>query len=514
MTLKTKKKTTKKKFNETNKSINWAKWSWNPVTGCEHGCEYCYATHMVKLYPKAHPYGMKPHFHADRLDAPFNTKIPRGRENEPGIRNVFVTSMGDMFGEWVDQKWIDQVLDVVRRADMWNFMFLTKNPKRLAEIDWPANSWVGTTVDRQDRVNTAVEVFSQFDATVKFLSCEPMLEKLTFPKMDCFDMIIIGAQSRSGGKSEIQPKLQWVTSLIDQARSDECQIYTKPNLKVGPVLLEYPPVRSPTATGEELTEKSAASRTNAQRGVITYGEMSAALREACDEIREALSNLVELDVIARYKVAEIVRRVVGDEDKYGRKSVPRLARVLGLDPSGLYDAAKVAECWSADEVRGLLGRQDRDNKKNVGISWSHLVALARIEDKKDRERILRETIGYGWSVRDLQKEIAKAGASGRSRVKNDPDIMNDLRRFEKTSKASGSKLPSWEELFVDAMDDPGDEVVTPEALDILRSIQTTQQEIQDRCEKNIEQATAAISKIEDRIVVKDEEDSELEVEAA
>jgi protein gp37 len=504
-------KKTKKKFNEANESIDWAKWSWNPVTGCKHACEYCYATPLTKLYPKAHPYGMKPHFHADRLDAPFNTKIPRGRENEPGIRNVFVTSMGDLFGEWVEQEWIDRVLDVVRRADMWNFMFLTKNPKRLAEIDWPTNSWIGTTVDRQHRVDTAVEIFSRLDAPVKYLSCEPMLEELTFPKMDCFDMIIIGAQTGAGGR---QPKLQWVESLVDQARSGDCQIYTKPNLKVGPVILEYPPIRPVAATGEELTEKSAASRTNAQRGVITYGEMSAALRQACDDIHEALSSSVETEVTARHKVGEIVRRVMGNEDKYGRKSVPRLGRVLGLDPSGLYDAAKVATCWSEDEVRGLLGRQDRDKKKNVGISWSHMVALARIEDKKDRERALRETIGYGWSIRDLQKEIAKAGASGGGGAKSAPDVMSDLRRFEKTSEASENKLPSWDELFVDAMDDPSDEVATPEALKILRAIQTTQQEIKARCEKNLEQTEAAISKIEEKIAAKDEEDGEQKVEAA
>jgi hypothetical protein len=31
------------KFNETNESIDWAWWSWNPITGCNHGCPYCYA---------------------------------------------------------------------------------------------------------------------------------------------------------------------------------------------------------------------------------------------------------------------------------------------------------------------------------------------------------------------------------------------------------------------------------------------------------------------------------------
>jgi hypothetical protein len=30
-----------KKFNPTNENIEWAKWSWNPVTGCKNDCPYC-----------------------------------------------------------------------------------------------------------------------------------------------------------------------------------------------------------------------------------------------------------------------------------------------------------------------------------------------------------------------------------------------------------------------------------------------------------------------------------------
>ena len=36
----TRKKST---FNSTNEMVDWAKWTWNPVTGCEHNCIYCYA---------------------------------------------------------------------------------------------------------------------------------------------------------------------------------------------------------------------------------------------------------------------------------------------------------------------------------------------------------------------------------------------------------------------------------------------------------------------------------------
>jgi protein gp37 len=79
-------KTTSKKsvFNFTNDNIEWAKWTWNPVTGCK-------------------------------------------------------------FGPWIANDWIEKVLNVARENPQWNYLFLTKNPKRLIGIDFPDNAWVGTS---------------------------------------------------------------------------------------------------------------------------------------------------------------------------------------------------------------------------------------------------------------------------------------------------------------------------------------------------------------------------------
>ena len=30
--------------------IEWCSHTWNPVTGCKHGCEYCYARRMVSRF--------------------------------------------------------------------------------------------------------------------------------------------------------------------------------------------------------------------------------------------------------------------------------------------------------------------------------------------------------------------------------------------------------------------------------------------------------------------------------
>lgn len=219
-------------FNQTNDNIEWAKWSWNPVTGCKFGCDYCYAHDIAMRFNG----DFEPTFHPERLSAPQNTKVPA--VNDIGFRNVFVCSMADLFGEWVPDAWIAQVLDAVRKAPQWNFIFLTKNPKRLISIDWPDNAWVGTTVDRQSRVKAAEEAFKKIDAKVKFLSCEPMLENLSFEDMTMFDWVIIGGRSKNSKGPEFQPEWLWVESLLTQARGSGSKVYFKPNLKSRPT--EYP----------------------------------------------------------------------------------------------------------------------------------------------------------------------------------------------------------------------------------------------------------------------------------
>lgn len=81
--------------------IDWCDATWNPVTGCLHGCEYCYArriaerfsteqkykrpyepvlpvpTRRVRTKPEPYPYGFKPTFHRYKLDEPQRWKKPR-----------------------------------------------------------------------------------------------------------------------------------------------------------------------------------------------------------------------------------------------------------------------------------------------------------------------------------------------------------------------------------------------------------------------------------------------------
>lgn len=221
-------------LNRTNENIEWAKWSWNPVVGCKHNCMYCYARDIaIRFYSD-----FEPRYLPERLIAPKTTAVPPGAKDDIGLKTIFVCSMADLFGYWVPQEWIDDVLEVVRETPKWNFLFLTKNPKRLIDIEWPDNAWVGTTVDVQSRASNAQDAFKKVNAKVKFLSCEPLQEKLTFTDLSMFDWIIIGGRSRNTKLPEFQPKWEWVESLLMKAREYGLKVYFKPNLTARPK--EYP----------------------------------------------------------------------------------------------------------------------------------------------------------------------------------------------------------------------------------------------------------------------------------
>jgi protein gp37 len=216
------------RFNKTNDNIEWAGWSWNPVTGCMNTCEYCYARDIATRFHG----GFEPTFHPDRLDAPKNTKP------SPDNNKVFVCSMADLFGPWVQREWINSILLVVEENPQWVFIFLTKYPENLMPWIFPVNAWIGATADTQKRYDKAVRVFKRKLGSVRFLSMEPLLEYIETPSISVFDWLIIGARSKNSKLPEFQPDIRWVLDITNDAHDHGVKVYWKPNLTVRPK--EYP----------------------------------------------------------------------------------------------------------------------------------------------------------------------------------------------------------------------------------------------------------------------------------
>lgn len=238
-------------FNETTgPGISWAAWSWNPVTGCLHGCDYCYARDIATndRFAAAYPAGFTPLFHEERLDAPANTSIPAAHRGDSAYRRVFVCSMADLYGRWVPDEWIQRVHASMLDVPHWEYLLLTKFPARYVGLELPKSAWVGTSVDEQKRVRIAEDAFRQVDGVkVKWLSLEPLREPLEFTDLSMFDWVVIGAQTETrqptGSVPAFAPPFEWVARIVLQAKEAGCKVHMKPNLFGRPGMTpldEYP----------------------------------------------------------------------------------------------------------------------------------------------------------------------------------------------------------------------------------------------------------------------------------
>jgi protein gp37 len=182
-------------------------WTWNPITGCENECFYCYARKIANRFPDNYggP-GFKPTIHADRLDEPHEHKNPL---------HIFVGSMADMWGEWVSKKWIEKVLVACKCAPQHVYIFLTKNPERYSEFSFEGLSvWLGCTITATDIGRQRAMCYLKRDEHFQtFCSAEPLLGKISnpvFPLEKAFDRIIVGAMSGSGA---VSVKQEWIDSI-------------------------------------------------------------------------------------------------------------------------------------------------------------------------------------------------------------------------------------------------------------------------------------------------------------
>jgi len=206
-------------------SIEWTGSTWNPLTGCTKvspGCKHCYAERMARrLKAMGQPNyanGFRLTMHEHVLERPLEWKKPQ---------MIFVNSMSDLFHQDVPLDFIERVFDVMRRATWHTFQVLTKRSRRLyalnCEIDWPANVWMGVSVENSDYA-FRIDHLRQTDARVKFLSLEPLLGPLPALNLCGIDWVIVGGESGPGARPM---KEEWVSDIRDQCLASDVPFFFK-----------------------------------------------------------------------------------------------------------------------------------------------------------------------------------------------------------------------------------------------------------------------------------------------
>jgi protein gp37 len=205
--------------------IEWTSASWNPVTGCDQvspGCAHCYAKTFAERWRgvPGHPYeqGFDLRLWPDRLELPLRWRKPK---------LIFVNSMSDLFHEDIPNEMVEQVFDVMARADQHVFQVLTKRHERLAELaqtlPWPDHVWMGVSIENRRFVHRA-DYLRPVPAAVRFVSAEPLLGRLDGLDLTDIHWLIAGGESGARHR-RVDP--EWVRDLRDRCSSDGVSFFFK-----------------------------------------------------------------------------------------------------------------------------------------------------------------------------------------------------------------------------------------------------------------------------------------------
>lgn len=240
-----------------NTNIAWTSMTWNPVQGCRkisEGCKNCYMFSDKKRYGQD---GGDIHRSAD---ATFFKPLAWHKQIKPETpltdRLVFTASWSDWFIEENDQ-FRDEMWKVVKDTPNLIYQILTKRADRIKDClpsDWGNgydNVWLGVSVENQKRADERIPLLLETPAKVRFLSCEPLLERLDLVKFlhlppcpnsnfnrylwgnrecDCYEFrnwlhwVIVGGESGNGAR---KCEVRWIRSIVEQCQSANVACFVK-----------------------------------------------------------------------------------------------------------------------------------------------------------------------------------------------------------------------------------------------------------------------------------------------
>lgn len=205
--------------------IEWTDKTWNPITGCTKksaGCAHCYAEVMTRrlkaMHLEKYKNGFELTLHEDELSQPLKWK---------GSHNIFVCSMSDIFHEDVPFDFVDKIIDIITQTPQHRYQILTKRANRMTEYfankTIPNNIWLGVTVECVSTKNR-IDKLRNLNASIKFLSCEPLLEDLGELDLNGIDWVIVGGES---GPKARPMKQEWVLNIKEQVNKQNAAFFFK-----------------------------------------------------------------------------------------------------------------------------------------------------------------------------------------------------------------------------------------------------------------------------------------------
>ena len=207
-------------------SIEWTEETWNPTTGCSKisaGCENCYAEKMAKrlqaMRCPGYENGFEFSFMPERLEQPLKKKKPT---------KFFVNSMSDLFHEKMTDNYLNKILEIIKVTPQHIYQILTKRENKMFDTfkstKIPENIWLGVTVENKKSGLSRIDKLRKLNASVKFLSIEPLLENLGEINLKGIDWVIVGGES---GQKARPMEPDWVLNIKKQCEKQNVAFFFK-----------------------------------------------------------------------------------------------------------------------------------------------------------------------------------------------------------------------------------------------------------------------------------------------
>lgn len=225
--------------------IEWTDLTQNPIKeeGGGHycipittGCKNCFASALnsrgTRFGGNGRKFGVRPEGHPKMM---LNINMLRKWGRMRKSKKIFVGSMTDIFGNWVNDDLLDEMFDAMREASKQTFQILTKRPERMPHfvaqwLAWngldylPSNIWLGTSAEDQQRFNERLGWLLKTRAQVRFLSLEPLLAPIKLGFGTKVDWIIVGGES---GPEARPLDLAWVEDILAQCQAANIPAFVK-----------------------------------------------------------------------------------------------------------------------------------------------------------------------------------------------------------------------------------------------------------------------------------------------
>ncbi|MEI6872300.1 MAG: phage Gp37/Gp68 family protein [Verrucomicrobiota bacterium] len=226
--------------------ISWTDHTWNPIVGCRFastGCLNCYAAFQMGTLMAS--------MHKDLVDTKtardgkrevtrykFNGKIKLLPEklDEP-LRNstpsmYFANSLSDLFYKEVSDEFIEAAFKVMEKAHWHIFQVLTKRPDNMARFTNkyfegrtpPPNIWLGTSTENQTEFDKRLPHLQETKAAVRWLSMEPLVERVEVASLDGVDWVVVGGESGSEAR---KMDADWVREIRGVCEASDVPFFFK-----------------------------------------------------------------------------------------------------------------------------------------------------------------------------------------------------------------------------------------------------------------------------------------------